>query len=414
MTNRDNTTDTVPVDNFDEVGEAWRCPHMSVDTGGPGDEHFRAGTVIRLDGAEHRERRRAMNGLLSRGGHQYFRQMALIPTLDAAMTELLSRPDPDGYSRVQLVPFARRVSQQLAAALTGYDRATTPEGAEELEVLLDDWIRGKQSAFDNAFAEFDEETEASRAGLRAIELIRDRFYRPAFERREELLAAVEAGELSQDDLPSDLLMLMAQRLDPRWEDPGLRQRESVFVLGAGVRTSTFSLIWALEELFEWLERHPEDRALIDDESFLLGVVNESLRLHPVTPGFVRRATQDVTLQRGTHVDEGQLIVIHNGPAGVDREVFGPDANEFNPHRVVPKGTNPHAYAFGAGPHLCFGARIVMGHDGLDGSMLHFLRVLLRAGVEPDPGRPRISLEGTRGVFDHGGDDFCYVRFRVPT
>ena len=408
------TTEPVAVEDYDEVGEAWRCPHMSVDTGGPGDEHFRAGTVIRLDGSAHRERRRAMNGLLSRGGHQYFRKTALIPTLDAAMQELLSRPDDDGYARVQLVPFARRVNQQLAAALTGYDRATTPEGAEELQVLLDDWIRGKQSAFDNAFADFDEESEASRAGLRAIELIRDRFYLPAFERRERLLADVEAGELAREDLPSDLLMLMAQRLDPRWEDPGLRQRESVFVLGAGVRTSTFSLVWALEELFEWLDQHPEDRELVDDESFLLGVVNEALRLHPVTPGFVRRASEDVTLEHGTRIKAGELAVIHNGPAGVDPEVFGEDAAQFNPHRVVPKGTTPHAYAFGAGPHLCFGARIVMGHDGLDGSMLHFLRVLLRAGVEPDPGCPRIPLDGTRGVFNHGGDEYCHVRFRVPS
>jgi len=205
-------------------------------------------------------------------------------------------------------------------------------------------------------------------------------------------------------------MLMALREDPAWEDGALRQREAIFVLGAGVRTSTFMLVWALEELFAWLDRHPEDRGRLDDDDFILAVVNEALRLHPVTPGFARRATADVDLQEGTHISDGQMVVIRSGPSGVDAESYGEDAREFNPHREVRRGVSPHAFAFGAGPHLCYGAPIVMGSQGLDGSLVYLLKRLMAAGAAPDPGKPRLSLDGTRGVYDHGADEFCHLRF----
>jgi len=353
-----------------------------------------------------------MSRLLSRGGHTYFRDTALFPTADSALAELLAQPDDDGYVRVDLVPHARRVAQQLAAALVGFDAATTSEGAKELFVLLRDYTAGKQSALDNSLQPFDETNELAKAALRASAQIAHRFYQPAYERRLELLKKCEAGELAYEDLPSDLLTLMAQRIDPAWEDDALRQREAIFVLGAGVRTSSFSLVWALEELFAWLDGHPEDRSRLDDDEFLLNVVNEALRLHPVTPGFARRATADVDLQDGTHVAEGELAVIRSGPAGVDGELYGPDALEFNPYRVVAKGISAHAFAFGAGAHLCYGAPIVMGNEGLDGSLVYLLKKLMSAGAEPDPDQPRLALEGSRGVFDGGADEFCHIRFKV--
>lgn len=402
----------VDVAGTQAIKEAWRCPHLSSDTGGPGDEHFRQGTVVRLDGPEHRTRRRAMAKLLSRGGHTYFRDTALFPAADAALAELLAAPDEDGYVRVDLVPHARRVSQQLAAALVGFDAAVTSDGAEELFILLRDYTAGKQSALDNSLRPLDESDPLVQGSIRAANEIADRFYRPAYERRLELLKRFEAGELTEDELPSDLLMLMARRLDPAWDDDALRQREAVFVLGAGVRTSSFSLVWALEELFTWLDRHPEDRSRLGDDEFLLRVVNEALRLHPVTPGFARRATAVVDLQDGTHIDKGELAVIRSGPAGVDPELYGPDAAEFNPHRVITKGVPAHGYAFGAGAHLCYGAPIVMGNEGLDGSLVYLLKKLMAAGAEPDPDKPRLKLEGSRGVYDPGADEFCHIRFKV--
>ncbi|HEX3955807.1 MAG TPA: cytochrome P450 [Trebonia sp.] len=393
-----------------EVREAWLCPHLSSATGGPGDEHYREGTVVRLDGPAHRTRRRAMARVLSRGGHKYFRDTALFPTADAALEEILGRSADDGYVRLDLVPFARRISQQLAAALVGLDGATTAEGAAVLHVLLADYSAGKQGALENSFRPFDETTEAAKKSIQASALIRERFYVPAYARRIELAERLERGEITEDQLPADLLMLMALRVDPAWADDALRQREAVFVLGAGVRTSSFSLAWTLEELFSWLERHPEDRGRLDDDEFLLKCVNESLRLHPVTRGFARRATAEVQLQNGTRINDGQLAVIRNGPAGLDPALYGEDARDFNPRREVPRGISPYGFAFGAGAHLCYGAPIVMGSEGIDGSLVYLLKKLIAAGVEPDPEKPRLNLAGTHGKFDDGADKYCWVRF----
>jgi cytochrome P450 len=365
---------------------------------------------VRLDGPEHLRRRRAMQKLLSKGGHAYFRDTALYPTADELLAELFRQPDADGYVRVDLVPHARRVSQQLAAALVGFDAATSRAGAGELHLLLQDYAAGKQGAFENSFEPFDESGELARKAIRAAEVIGERFYAPAYERRALLAEEFAAGRLTEADLPSDLLMLMALRADPAWEDEALRKREAIFTLGAGVRTSSFSLVWTLEELFVWLVLHPEDRTLLDDDVFLLAVVNEALRLHPVTPGFARRATEDVDLKEGTHIHYAQMVAIRSGSAGVAQDVYGPDAAEFNPHRVVPKGVSPHSFAFGAGPHICYGKPIVMGNEGIDGSLVHLTRRLMAAGVEPDPDRPRLKLEGSRGTFDKGADEFCFVRF----
>ena len=404
---------TVEVTDFTEVREAWKCPHLSAETGGAGDEHFRAGTVLRLDGDLHRRRRRAMARILSRGGHKYFRDKALFPTVDAGIEELLRSPDADGFARVNVTPWARRINQQLAAAIVGFDAATTPEGGQQLYELLRDWMEGRQGAFANTFEAFDEEGEAQKRALRAIRVIKDEFYRPAYERRDALAVRHRAGEIAFEELPSDLLMLMALREDPAWEDADLRQRESIFVLGAGVHTTAFTLVWTLEELFIWLDDHPEDRSRVEDDEFLKRVMEEALRLHPVVPGFSRRATADVILEgKGTVIADGNMALIRNGPPALQRDVFGVDAAEFNPYRDVPPGVQPHAYAFGAGPHMCYGAPLVMGAQGVDGSLFYLLKSLVRAGAEPDPEKPRLSLAGTRGRHSDAPDGSYYLRFAV--
>ena len=116
------------------------------------------------------------------------------------------------------------------------------------------------------------------------------------------------------------------------------------------------------------------------------------------------------MQHGTEIRNGQLAVIRNGPAGADRAVYGADADQFNPHREVARGTSAYGFAFGAGAHLCYGAPIVMGAEGIDGSLVYLLKKLMAAGVEPDPDKPRLNLDGSRGQFDKGADEYCWVRF----
>jgi cytochrome P450 len=388
----------VEVSGFAEVQDAWKCPHLSAAIEGPGEHLFHAGTVMRLEGAQHLLRRRTMGLLLRRRGHQRFRDTWLFPTAATALAEVLAHPDPDGFVRTDLLRWARRVNQQLAAALVGFDAATTPAGADALFELVEVVMAGRPGAIQVTLGEFDEHAPAVQAALEARATLLERFYAEPMRRRRELAARHERGEIAEEDLPQDLLMLIAREADPDWADPALAEREALFLLVAGVHTTSSSLIWILRELFAWFDAHPEHRERVTDDVFLLGAVNEGLRLHPVVPGFARLATEDVELVEGTVVPKGAAAVIRSGQANLDRDVYGPDADTFDPDRAIPPGTYPHGFAFGTGPHMCYGMPIVMGAQGVDGSLVHLLRIVLAAGVQPDPDRPPEPIGPTRGVY----------------
>jgi len=391
----------VEVAGYDDARAAWRCPHLSTRTAGPGDEEVRGGTVVRLDGEAHRERRRAMGRLLSRGGHQYFRDNFLFPTGDAALADALKRPDDDGVVRLEVRSWARRVNQQLAAALVGFDGATTPEGSDDLFDLVQKFLAGYQNIVDNALRPYDFDEDVKRAATAARDEMLERFYEPALARRRALVAKVAAGEMDEANLPQDFLTLVAQGADPAWEDDALAKREAVFLLGAGVHTTANSLIWTLRELFAHFETHPEDRALRHDEEFLLAAAREAIRLHPVAEGFIRRVEEEYELPSGQVLHQGDIAMIRSGPASADPERYGPDAMEFNPHRTVERGVSAHGFAFGGGAHMCFGMPLVMGAEGLDGSLVYLVKLLMSADVEPDPTTPFLPLDESRAIQDPG-------------
>ncbi len=396
---------TVPVgaaldlEKYDDARQAWRCPALTTRTAGPGDEEVRAGTVVRLDGEAHKLRRRAMGALLSRGGHKYFRDVHLFPTADAALAAAMGHPDDRGFAHLEVRSWGRRVNQQLAAALVGFDDAISPEGADELFDLVERFIRGYQGVFENAFNPYQASGEVQRASLAARDEMLEKFYEPALARRRQLVAQVKAGELEESELPQDLLMLIAAGRDPAWADDALAKREAIFLLGAGVHTTANSLVWTLRELFAYFAEHPDAEARRNDEDFLFGAACEALRLHPVTAGFVRRAESDVDLPSGIQIPAEALVVIRNGPAATEASVFGDDAAQFNPDREVGKKVPRYGLAFGAGPHMCFGLPLVMGAEGLDGSLMYLLQILMRAGAAPDPAAPSSPMGPTRGRHD---------------
>ena len=400
--------------DFTEVNEAWRCPELSSDTGGAGQEFFHEGTVVRLDGADHARRRRAMGALLKQRGHKQFRDTALIPTAETLLTEVLRSPDPDGFARMNLMRWGLRVNFRLGAALVGFDEGRAGAGAEELLTLMETLLRGRPSNIAVSTGRFDAENQELKEAIEARNEILERYYTPALARRQAIVEKVRSGQAPPDALPLDLLALIASGTDPAWSDPAVAEREALFLFNAGVHTTTVSLYWTLRELFAWWEAHPDERAGIQDDDYLLSAAKEAMRLHPVTPGFSRRAVADVTLNRGSVISEGELVAIRSGPANLDAEVFGPDSTSFNPHRVVAAPTRGYGFAFGAGPHLCYGLPVVMGAQGIDGSLAYLLSRLLRAGLEPDPAGPlQAPVENCRGGWAPEPEKYV-VRFAVGT
>jgi len=351
---------------------------------------------MRLDGPPHALRRKIMGSLLSKRGHAQFRETWLFPAADAALDAVLRNPDPDGVARVDLLRWALRVNQQLAAAITGFDDATSPAGALKLFELMEVVLRGRPRAFTVTLGDYDPTTPDASAALRARQQIIHDFYAPSLARRRELVAEAQAAGIAVQ--PKDLLTLIAAGEDPAWLDPAMGERDALFLLAAAVHTTSASLVWTLREIFEWLRENPAGADRLGDANFILKAAQETLRLHPVVPGFPRLATEDVTLPSGTRIDAGAIAILRSGPASTAPEIFGADALRFNPDRQIPANVSRFGFAFGMGTHMCFGMPIVMGTGGLDGSLVYLLKKVLDAGVRPDERQPPFDLPDSRGQF----------------
>jgi cytochrome P450 len=399
LKNGEGAAEMTEIEFFDVHGYAAHKEAMTsraLCVGGAGGEadmtHFRGGALSRLDGPPHIMRRRVMNRVLRADGHKWFRDSVLYPTLERNLDELFATAGKDGVARVDLVPFSKRVTLQLAAALIGLRGTDTTEGAEELLRLQQAITLGATDAVVELRFGYTDASVLSGA-VEATREYTERFFRPAYEAHRTLLGRVEAGEIAAEDLPYNLMTLMSAHEDPAWEDVGIAVKDSLVILRAGVNSSTQAICRALDELRGWLPEHPEDAERLGDPEFLLSVVNETLRLHPNLPAKLRRATADVVLKStGETIPEGACAVLWTGQNNRDVTVFGSDADEFNPRRELPPGVFAHGLSFGVGPHRCYGVPIVLGNDGIDGSLVHVLCELLACDVRPDP-RAEVDFEG---------------------
>jgi cytochrome P450 len=166
---------------------------------------------------------------------------------------------------------------------------------------------------------------------------------------------------------------------------------------AAVASSTQAICHAVDEISGWLRQHPADGAFRTDRDFLLRAVHEALRLHPTGSPHLRQATERTTLSDGTEIAAGQWVLLHNREANRDKVVFGPDADRFDPFRYVAPGVYPYGLTFGSGPHMCYGLPLVLGNEGVDGTIVHMVHALFSANVEPDPGRRAETDDSTPGT-----------------
>jgi cytochrome P450 len=273
----------------------------------------------------------------------------------------------------------------LAAALIGLEGVDSDQKADELFGIFN--RIGIRETFLEALHGFDDADNVIARGLEAKQQFVDHYYRPSLAAHRRLLDEVGAGHLTEEDLPHDILTMVAAHADPDWVDDGVAVKEVMMVFSGAVRTSADAMASVVDELLRWFDAHPDDHAMGIDPNFLLGAVNETLRLHPVHVAFLRRAREDVLLSGGTRVGAGQLAVLRTPVANRDRSVFGENADLFDPRRQVPPGQYSYGLAFGSGPHMCYGIPIVLGSEGIDGSLVHTLQMLFRAGLERDPERP---------------------------
>ena len=167
----------------------------------------------------------------------------------------------------------------------------------------------------------------------------------------------------------------------------------------------------MHELFTWGETHPEDAArAVNDPLFLQRCVHESIRLHPSSQVAMRRALCPVHLTDRADAQTGDEVAIDLEVANRDVAIFGSDAAQFNPHRVLPRGVPPYGLSFGLGMHACVGLTLAAGvlqKSDVESATHHLgtvaliAQALLRQGARPDPNNmPQKDQGTTRDLWAH--------------
>lgn len=152
-------------------------------------------------------------------------------------------------------------------------------------------------------------------------------------------------------------------------------------LGAGHETTATALQWAVyalcknpdvqTRLREEVRAHLPpissedseniDASQIDNLPYLNAVCNEVLRFHPSVPNTVRVAVKDTTIL-GQPIPKGTYFVISPEVVNHMEELWGPDADKFNPDRFMGQGkanngganSNYAFLTFLHGPRSCIG------------------------------------------------------------
>ncbi|MEC8974720.1 MAG: cytochrome P450, partial [Actinomycetota bacterium] len=307
--------------------------------------------IINLHADEHRQRRRLENRLFRRDTFFTY-ERELFPSI----IEETVRPYLD-EGRAELVDFGHQLMMNLAAATAGVDR---PEGTAEETFRLYAYMMNFIEAATLAF--FTGDKDAKRQEIQeAMEAFDAEFLEDGIARRKGLLADFEAGVIEEADLPKDVLMVLLRNQDKIPMNRESLRREIAFYLLAGAHTSATAFNRVIHNIFKWIEEHPEDidRAY-NDRLFLQRSTHESIRLQPSSPTAARWALEDIDLKSGIKIREGDRVVIDLEAVNRDRELFGEDAEKFNPDRELPDGVSPWGLSFGQGMHACIGQDLAVG------------------------------------------------------
>jgi len=388
--------------SYGDVVEAFRSRAFEQGGGGRRDSAPITGYgVLALAGRDHFERRRIEAALFRKDMLRWFERDVLAPSLAAKLAEVAGKGGDRRPVRVDLLPFLRDVYCDLTCSFWGIDGVDTPEARRRFLAVVDqmtpggavEWERGNHREIVSPCVVAQRRFSAA-------------YVRPAMRRREALIEAHAAGRLDESELPKDLLtvMLRNSRHFEKWDSEVYVRELTLFAPGDTIVRFVPHMV---AEMYEWMREHPADRARLEDVSFLRRCAAESLRLHPASPYFIRKAVEDTTLASGRGFAAGDYVVLDVTAASLDPEVFGPDAGRFDPHRVPLQKVKPAGLAFGEGPHTCIGAVMSVGeisaHHPESGDPLglvpYTLRELFRAGITPDGGEgARLNSANARNEF----------------
>ncbi len=345
---------------------------------------FFGGSLLTIDHSEHFDRRRLEAPLFRKDALEYYEREELLPLIAKSLEECERNRGEDGLVRADLCLLVRNMLARISAVTTGIDGVDTPERTDAFRTYVEQLGTG---------ATVEWSTEDHEEVISRILAIRkgfvDEFYGPSVDRRLELIAQFRAGNISEDQLPRDLLTLMYLHWNDDWDDE-LPLREATLYTVASSQTTTHAVPHMMMHLHEWFDANPEDYEKRFDRDFLKRAGHEAIRLHLPSPALLRIALRDVELSDGTKITEGERVACLFTPANRDISVFGDDAKSFDPYREA-ADVKPWGFAFGGGEHTCIGRTLVTGlsartdgDEGTDGTLVNIALALFEAGIELNP------------------------------
>ena len=385
---------TTSLTDYREIDEVLRSSVFVQAAYWPAVQPLVHDTLTAIDGPRHAARWRLENRLFSREAIAHYKREAVEPLLERTLVSLRDQRDADGVVRTDLVPLFWGIARRIPAFVVGIDDVDGPERVERFVALLSAIGHGLSATLS------PHRDELIARGLAARATFAEEFFEPSAARRRVLLAAVAAGELDRDALPRDLITLLLAHPDDSWDDE-LVLREAAMFLSASITTTAQFFPHFVVRILGWAGDDPVRRGRLDDVEFLQRAVGEALRFTVASPARVRRATTDVVLSSGRRIAAGETVSLWFLPANSDTQEFGPDADRFDPERVVAKRV-PWGLAFGQGAHLCIGKNLITGVgarntadgdapvDTAHGVVATVALALLRAGMLIDRDRPAVK------------------------
>ncbi len=303
------------------------------------------GVLLTLHGQEHHQRRKLEHKVFQRDFFKYYEHELFPKTLNETISPFLRKGSAD------LLDFGYRITMNLTADFAGIDRfKKTPEETENLLILVKIFSQGATLVHSKR-----PHDEVNMEVTEALGVFEKKFLIPSKNRRLKILKQFNENILNENDLPRDVLTVLLRNVDGINLDDDLIKREIAFYLQAGSHSTANSMVHALHEIFEWTEKHSEDKEKIyNDPIFLQRCVHESMRLHPASPVAWRKPTCPIELDKEIKMNQDDLLIMDLHNANRDKEIFGNDAEEFNPYRELDPNQSIWGLTFGIGLHLCFG------------------------------------------------------------
>jgi len=318
------------------------------------------GTLLMLHGPPHLKRREVESRVFRRNFFKYYEKEVFPATLQHTIAPFVAVGGGD------LIELGYRLTVNLTADFAGVDRPL--KTVEETEQLIR--LTKKFSEAATMVHSTRDRAELEAEVREAIVEFDTVFLTPSIARREALLAQFNAGQIEEDDLPRDVLTVILRAQDELQFDHSQRIREIGFYMQAGSHSTANSVVHAIEEILTRAGKDLSRWERLKDPVFVQHCVHESIRLHPASPEAWRAPTCPMHIEGAGDLETEELVILDFFKANRDPEMFGDDADVFEPERPAPKGAMKTGLSFGFGTHHCLGRE-------LDGG------VLAKPGTSPE-------------------------------